>query len=104
VPQTRSDYTSEPPHFRFAQLVKLSNGAVASRSGGRPVLDFVLLAPELLDFEFELYCTASVAFSDRFLLFYVSLDERVFYVGYSVPFFLSAIFVLPHCQPPSQNF
>jgi len=68
------------------------------------MLDFLFLAAELFDFEFELYRTASVTFLDRFLLFYVSLDEQVSYVGYPVPFFLSAIVVLLHCQSPSKHF
>jgi len=62
------------------------------------------LAAELFNFEFELYRTASVTFLDRFFLFYVSVDEQVLYVGHPVPFFLSAIFGLIHCQSPSKRF
>jgi hypothetical protein len=75
-----------------------------SQSDSRPVHDFILLTAELFNFEFELYRTASVAFPDRFSLFYISLDEQVLYVGYSIPFFLNAVFVLFHCQSPSQRF
>jgi len=74
------------------------------RSDSRPVLDFLLLAAKLFNFEFERYRTASVTFSDRFFLFYVSFEEQVLYVGYPVPFLLSAIFVLVHCQSPSKHF
>jgi hypothetical protein len=77
---------------------------VTQVSDSRPVLDFLFLAAELFDFEFELDRTASVTFLDRFFLFYVSLDEQVLYVGYPVPFFLSAIFVLFHYQSPSEHF
>jgi len=77
---------------------------VTQASDGRPVLDFLFLAAELFDFEFELDRTASVTFLDCFFLFYVSLDEQVLYVGYPVPFFLSVIFVLLHCQSPSKHF
>jgi len=68
------------------------------------VLDFLLLAAELFNFEFELYRTASVTFSDGFFLFYVSVDEQVVYIGYPVPSFVSAIFALLHCQSPSKHF
>jgi hypothetical protein len=74
------------------------------RSDNRPVLDFLLLAAELFNFEFELYRTASVTFSEGFFLFYVSVDEQVLYIGYPVPSFVSAIFALLHCQSPSKHF
>jgi hypothetical protein len=76
----------------------------SSRSDSRPVLDFLLLAAELFNFEFELYRTASVTFSEGFSLFYVSVDEQVLYIGYPVPSFVSAIFALLHCQSPSKRF
>jgi len=68
------------------------------------VLDFLFLVPKLFNLEFELYRTASVTFSDRVFLFYVSFDQQVFYVGYPVPFFVNAIFALLHCQSPPKHF
>jgi hypothetical protein len=68
------------------------------------VLNFLLLAAELFNFEFELYRTASVTFSDGFFLFYISVDEQVLYVGYPVPFFASVIVALLHCQSSSKHF
>jgi hypothetical protein len=90
----------------LALLAKLSNEADrrSSRSDRRPVLDFVFLAAEFFNFEFELYRAASVAVLERFFLFYVSLDEQVLYVGYPVPFLLNAICVSVHCQSPSKHF
>jgi hypothetical protein len=95
------------PCLRTLALLSLNSRVepvvAPSRSDSRPVLDFLLLAAELFNFEFELYRTASVTFQDSFFLFYVSVDEQVLYVGYPVPFFVSAIFVLLHCQSPSKH-
>jgi hypothetical protein len=68
------------------------------------VLDFIVLAAQLFNFEFELYRTASVAFSERLFLFYESFDEQDLYVDNPVPFFLSKIFVWFHCQSPVKHY
>src|SRR5262245_17195500 len=73
-----------------------------SRSDSSPVLDFLFLAPKLFNFELELYRAAFVACLDRFFLFYVSFDEQVLDINYSVSFSQNSILSLVHCQAPSK--
>jgi hypothetical protein len=89
-----------PSHLRLAQLVEIEVGRRPGRSDSSPMLDFLLFAQQLSNFELERYRAAPVAFVDRLFLFHVSLDERVLDFRYPGSFFHGEICVSLHCRSP----
>jgi hypothetical protein len=93
-----------PPHLRLAQLLGIEADRRPGRSDSSPMLDFVLFAQQLFNFEFKRYRAAPVPFADRLFLFHVSLDERVLDFRYPGSFFHSEICVSLHCRSPRNHF